>query len=215
MTSQTPADLAFEQQALENYLREPALGETRLPQLQAALGDARNTAEHGDALWLATLGYLIVIEMLGGTVARPSTPFTSRSKSTESFVAGCQEFAARAVTPKDARALYGLRCALAHEYGLLSASASVRHAFELNRAGALVVHPLKDWEQVTDPADPSKKTWPNPTKQNVTKINVIAVWDFVEELVQNVRNEFAAGNVRIAPGNDAMQLINFGQYLIY
>src|SRR5580658_9777038 len=113
---------------------------------------------HGRALWLATLGYIIVVEV-GQNVARASTTF-ERNGSEACFMAGAQEFAARAITPRDARALYGLRCSLAHEYGLRSARSSVRHLFALRQYGPLVEHPAIDWIQVPDPNDASKTLWP-------------------------------------------------------
>ena len=50
--------------------------------------------QHGQALWLATLGYLIVIEMLGRTVCRLTTTFPTRTSPTDRFLAGALEFVA-------------------------------------------------------------------------------------------------------------------------
>jgi hypothetical protein len=171
--------------------------------LDAALRDARVTMQQGNALWLATLGYLIVLEMLGRTVAKPNTAFPNRTSPASRFVAGTQEFAIRLVTRDDARALYGLRCALAHEYGLRSAATNTRHLFALDQTGPLVRHPTIPWATGT-----------NPTATNQTWVNVLEVGRFVEEIAGNVRTEHDAGRVELAPDMDAMQLQNFGQFLI-
>jgi len=69
------AELAAQQSALDLYLRVKQAGDSQIPTLDAALCDARVTMAAGQALWLATAGYLIVIEMMGQTVARSSTKF--------------------------------------------------------------------------------------------------------------------------------------------
>ena len=129
-------------------------------------------------------------------------------------MAGAQEFAARPVTPKDARALYGLRCALAHEYSLKSTKSSVRHLFALRQDGLLVEHPVVDWARVSDPNDATKTIWPTERPENQTKINLLEVGAFVEELVTNVRAEHAAGRVALAPGATAFDLRNRSQFVI-
>jgi hypothetical protein len=152
--------------------------------------------------------------MLGQSVARPNTAFPNRSGSLSRFIAGAREFATRQITSQDARALYGLRCAFAHEYGLRSAASSTHHLFALDRIGPLVKHPAILWVQIPDPNDATRMIWPNPTAANQTCVNVIEVGVFVEELVQNVRAKHRAGHVALAPGTDAMQLRNFSQFLI-
>jgi hypothetical protein len=166
---------------------------------------------HGQALWLATLGYLIVVEVIGQNVAKAHTTFR-RKGSEECFMAGAQEFAARSVTAKDARALYGLRCSFAHEYGLRSAKSSVRHQFALRRDGPLVEHPEIDWMQIPDPCDASKKVWPTAKPENWTWINLLEVGVFVEELISNLRAEHAAGRVVLAQGVTYLELRDRSQF---
>ena len=212
MSTMTSAVEAAEQAALTSYLLVPPARSRQVPCLEAALRNARVTMERGEALWLATLGYLVVPEMLGKVVARSPTRFCDRSGSKMSFVVGAREFAARAVSLADAEALYGLRCALAHEYGLRSARSSTRHIFGLTQQGPLVRHPVTPWQMITD--SEGCRAWPSPLADNQTWVNVLEVGRFVEELVTNIRAEHAAGNVILAPGVDAMQLRNFGQFLV-
>jgi len=186
---------------------------SQYPILESARRDAAETMAHGQALWLATLGYLIVVEVIGQNVAMEKTTF-SRTGSEACFMAGAQEFAARSITAKDARALYGLRCSLAHDYGLRSSRRSVRHLFALREAGPLVEHPVIDWTTVQDPLDASKNVWPTATSMNQTIINVREVGVFVEELVSNLRSQHVAGQVAIAPGVTPLELRERSQFII-
>lgn len=203
-TSSHAAGQAAVQEALDVFLAEQLVG-SAYPILESARRDAAETMEHGQALWLATLGYLIIVEIIGQNLARENTTYT-RGKSEACFMAGAQEFAARAVTEKDARALYGLRCSLGHEYGLRSSKSSIRHLFALREDGPLVVHPIIDWVQVSDPNDSSKKVWPTATSQNQTWVNVRDVATFVEGLIGHLRAEHAAGRVALAPGVSPLEL---------
>jgi hypothetical protein len=205
MVSATPAAAAADERAaLTAYLRVSGKDESPRPLLDAAMRDARETMAHGKALWLATLGYLIIVEVVGGAVARPSTAFPDRGGAGKRFQAGAREFAPSTMTRQDAEALYGLRCALAHEYGLHSKKGQKRHIFTLTQTGTLVVHPPTPWTPGT-----------NPTPQVVTTVNVRAVGDFVEKLVAEVRLQHQAANVTLAPGITSMDLRNYGQMLIY
>lgn len=211
MTVPTPQEAA-ERAALDVFLAT-TLPNRQVPILEAARRDAAETMLHGEALWLATLGYLIILEVIGQSVGRPNSTLP-RGNSTERFVAGAQEFAARPVSPYDARALYGLRCSLAHEYGLLSANSNTRHIFALRQVGPLVKHPVAAWASVPDPGDPSKRVWPTAMPQNETWINVREVGVFVEELIANLRTEHSAGNVALAPGLTHLELRNKSQFLL-
>jgi hypothetical protein len=210
-TARTPEQAAI-QGALDVFLAEELPGRQH-PILESARCDAAETMAHGRALWLATLGYLIVVEVIGQNVARTPTTF-ARNGSEACFMAGAQEFAARAITPRDARALYGLRCSLAHEYGLHSARSSVRHLFALRQYGPLVEHPAIDWIQVPDPNDASKTLWPTAKPENQTWVNVREVGVFAEELITNLRAEHAAGRVALAPGLSYVDVRDHSQFII-
>jgi hypothetical protein len=141
MTSPDP-EAAANKAAIDVFLAI-ALPNKQHAILESARRDAAETMQHGQALWLGTLGYLIIVEVIGQNVARTAT-LLPRNGSEACFIAGAQEFAARPMPPKDARALYGLRCSLAHEYGLRSTRSKTRHLFALDQVGPLVKHPTTD-----------------------------------------------------------------------
>lgn len=60
--------------ALDAFLAENAHGNRQFGLLDAALRDARMTMANGDALWLATLGYLVVLEVLRWVSSSCSNP---------------------------------------------------------------------------------------------------------------------------------------------
>ena len=80
---------ASDRAALDDYL-EVWDGESNdVSTLEAGLRDARYTMASGTSLWLATLGYLVVVEQLGRLVARPGTKYP-RAGSEQCFVAGAR-----------------------------------------------------------------------------------------------------------------------------
>lgn len=175
--------------------------------LEAGLRDARVTMAHGNALWLATLGYLVVAEQVGKFVARPNTSFP-RGGSEACFLAGVREFAPRRVGPRAATGLYGLRCSLAHEYGTrnvpLSANKEAR-LFVLAQDGPLIKHARVKWDRT--PTGARRATMR-------TRVNVRAVGDLVESIVDNLRREHAVGAVWIAPKRTAEELMLFARFRI-
>ena len=199
--SSIDAELADQAAAISSYLA--LVGETpQIPALDAALRDARETMDHGKALWLATLGYLIVIEMLGRSVASLASKYPNRLSATNRFVAGAREFSDPELSQADAEALYSLRCALAHEYSLRNEGKKLQHIFTLQQSGPMVEHAQRPW------------TGAAPLPQNITTVNVRAVGEFVERLVADVRAAHERSEVVLAPGMTSMDLRNFGQFVL-
>jgi hypothetical protein len=188
-------------EALRAYLK-PLTPGARVSVLEAAVRDARETMAHGQALWLATLGYLIVLEQLGARVARPSTAFPSRNGSEVAFKAGALEFAPNPSDVDLADALYSLRCAWAHEYGLRNRT---KRIFMYRQNGPIAVQPTRAWDGTLAGAT-------NLDMQTI--VNVRAVGDYVEEIVSSVRAEFETGGVVLAPGADAASLQLLGGFVI-
>ena len=168
--------------------------------LEAALRDARATMNQGDALWLATLGYLIVVEQLGRMVAKPNTRFPRRDGVELRFGAGALEFSANPDDRDLAGALFSLRCSLAHEYGLRNER---RHVFILTRGNEFIRHASIPWDGTVEGA---KRLDMN------TVINVREVGSYVEGLVARVRAEHANGNVVLAPGLNLNEAVLFGGF---
>jgi hypothetical protein len=70
-------------------------------------------------MWLATLGYLVVVEQVGHSVKMRSAPARTSSGSRASFLRAVTDFGDPALTDQDRHTLYDVRCALAHKYGWL------------------------------------------------------------------------------------------------
>jgi hypothetical protein len=170
--------------------------------LEAALRDARVTMNQGEALWLATLGYLIVVEQLGRMVAKPSTRFRHRGGVELRFRAGALEFSANPDDSDLAGALFSLRCSLAHEYGLRNER---RHVFILTRSNEFIRHASEPWDGTVEGA---KRLDMN------TVVNVRKVGSYVEGLVARVRTEHVNGNVVLAPGLNPNEAALFGGFNI-
>jgi hypothetical protein len=166
--------------------------------LEAALRDARVTMEHGQALWLATLGYLSVVEQIGFRLARPSTQFPQRNGKGKRFRAGVLEFGPNPSDTKLADAMWSLRCALSHEYGLASEQ---KRIFMLTRTTTLIIHPTTQWDGSIEGAK---------SLDCQTIMSVTAIGKYVEELVSTVREEATTGGVISAPGSHWDELALFG-----
>jgi hypothetical protein len=185
-----------EKEALDRFLEEWDGHRTRKSTLEAGLRDARETMKAGVALWLATLGYLVVVEHLGSSIARQSTVYPERLASEAAFKAAALEFSDGGIAEDEAEALYSLRCALGHQYGLRNRR---RHIFTLDQVSPLVVLPTIPWDGTRSNASRSQ-----------TVVNVREVGRFVEGLVSNARRDHAAGLVALAPGKSAEDLDLFG-----
>ena len=123
-----------------------------------------------------------------------------RGTPTAGFKAGAREFASRTITADDAEGLYAVSCALVHEYSLRSVptnKSKKTHYFAFTEMGALISHPT-----TSSPIGA-------PTVVNVREVGI-----FVEELVENVRDEHRKGLVRVAPGMTPLEIRNFGQFVI-
>jgi hypothetical protein len=188
--------------ALDTFLAEWDGVSFPISTLEAGLRDARVTMAEGKALWLATLGYLVTLELLGAGVARRRTKFPDRAGSEKRFTAGAREFAAGRISPPTASALYSLRCSLAHEFGLRN---QPRHVFLLAQDGPLAKHPRRPWDGTPSGA----------VKRSVqTRVNVRAVGALVEGVVEQARALHKVGQVELAPGRAAADLLAFGRFYI-
>lgn len=136
--------------------------------LAAAIRDA-DTAIKSNALWLGTLGYLVAVEQIGHCVQHKSATPRTGVPATASFVAAAGEFGDPAVDKPSRQRLYDVRCALAHEYSLQKEKLEFTYA-----RGNTMLRKIDS--------------------RNYT-VCLDAVWEYVKELVDNVRSEHAKGNV--------------------
>lgn len=179
--------------------------------LSAAIGEAHAAMYDSGTFWLGSLGYLVVMETIGSTVAKPSSHFR-RTNATETFMTGAREFAPHPMTRKHARAFYALRSALAHRYSLRHYHGGSNHyRFVLDRTGPLIRFPSRPWNGTTRP-DPANDM--TQRKRFATSVNVLRLAEYVEELMTNLRAEHALGHVRLCQGLDPEDVIAFGQFYV-
>jgi hypothetical protein len=189
-----------EQAVIARYLEVWDCVSARKSTLEAAIRDARETMEHGKALWLATLGYLAVLEQIGAKLARPNTCFPDRGDFGKRFVAGTIEFGPDPSDTDLGEALWSLRCALSHEYGLRSTRRQQR-IFTLTQGSLLIVQPEETWDGSVEKAS---------MIECQTVVSVREVGRYVENLVATVRSESKKSGVVLAPDAHLSNLDLFG-----
>jgi hypothetical protein len=170
-----------ENDAITAYLTPWQEGDRVISYLTAALRDAQTAFDTGAVYWLASVGYLIAVEQVGHTVARQAkSNGGTRAGSREAFVAAVDDFGDPPLTPDEMNALYDMRCALAHEFGLRNKpfrNWSPR-VFTFQQSGPLVELPTTDWDGTVEGSG---------KKEMTTIVNVRAVRDYVEKLVARLR----------------------------
>jgi hypothetical protein len=165
--------------------------------LEALLTDAHRATgrdDEGDVIdagrlgtWLGAMGYLALIDQVGKTV-----------RWTDRAGVGRTDFEAilsqAGVSAADAAALYALRNAMVHSYGLANEHArrpELQHFFQLNIWGGspLVEHPARPWSG--DPNDVADQT---------TTVSLEAVGNLGEVLVLDLAESFGRHrNIEINP----------------
>ena len=172
-----------EREALGFFL-QPFQQETGLHSpLESALRDARVTMQHGEALWLATVGYFMTAEMLGRTVGKIPTAYKDREPEWRCFEAGMIEFAESPIDGPSRQSLWNLRCALVHQYSL---------RFESRRGGIVETFVLTQEGPICRPvAGPI-----------TTQVNVRAVGQYVEGVIRAARSSYDNGEIQLVADVD-------------
>jgi hypothetical protein len=210
----------FQQEAIDVYLATYRADALQHSTLELALRDARGAAlrdpadgtpQHPDhsTSWLGTIGYLVLLDQLGETL-RPSAEPPDRYERKYPTVRRCLERFAPELSEPDTAALYGLRCALAHDYGLWNppppnGPAELWHClFTLisDDTTPFIRHPPKQW----DGRLPVGRFDLGMT----TVVNVRKLANRVEALVGHVREMGSNGRVEIALDNPADLNLRFG-----
>lgn len=125
------------------------------------------------ALWLAALGYLVTVEVVGRTLVRPETEYPNRKRDSQCLRAGLLEFAPHPVSDRARGGLWKLRCGLAHHYQLRDGD----HRFTLAEWGPI-------WAQPSARGEPEL-------------VNLAALSEYVESLVRNALHEHQFGRVHL------------------
>jgi hypothetical protein len=195
-----------EQDAIRAYLAPIDVRRQHHSCLDAALRDARGASLRDPTSgkpvdevnhsrnWLGAVGYMIIIDQLGSALRPDSeTDVTPVRRRASSFERCLRRFTHS--SPQTISALYGLRCALAHDYGLINpppdgADPSPQHRlFLLNPdEPALVTSPIRAWDGKLDPT---------PGPDRATSVNPRQFANEVEDLVASLR-ESPPGALRIA-----------------
>jgi hypothetical protein len=198
----SPPAAPTEQEAVDAFLADGISAEGRVSTLYAALDDGATVFAHSHALWLGTLAYLVSLELIGSTLARPGTSFRDRGGSERAFAAGALEFSPDPSDVALASVLYSLRCSFAHEYGLKNRDT---HVFLLRRTGLLVEYASDTWGGV----EASKITL-----DMTDLVNVRAVASYVEDLVARVRSENNNGGVILFKGVTPQSVMDFRTFFV-
>jgi hypothetical protein len=181
--------------ALSEYLSPTP---PRISSFVAALRDARqatgrdlNTGavldETQTGSWLGAIGYLLLLDQIG-TAVEPASAGNRQQVS----ILRALEWWSPGVTEKGRKAIYALRCALAHDYSLFNPNSrdpDLQHEFRLHRGkGHLVQLPAHSWQgNYSGLQDP-------------TTVSLAVLGDRVEQVVLEVVAAHSRGELRIGNG---------------
>jgi hypothetical protein len=195
-------DALDETRLIWGYLT-PWSGEPRpvVSTLSAVLRDARGAAlrdlDSGSPLnelhstsWLATVGYMILLDQVGSTV-RPRGVTPPGGSKRPSFLVALRLFASH-LLEREAEALYALRCCLVHDYALAHRGRRRPHHFRLiaNDSDPIVTLPKMPWD--------GRPQFPESTDETSTAVNIRKFADLVEATVANLRRLAATRDLEIA-----------------
>jgi hypothetical protein len=127
-------------------------------------------------------------------VARRGTAHPGKRKgSRKAFVAAIADFGDPLLRDDEASALYDMRCALAHEYGLRNKPFKGwdPRIFTFGQNGPLIELAQTAWDGTVKGSGRADMT---------TTVNLRAVRDYVERLVVHLREQFDAGEVTLVVG---------------
>ncbi len=194
-------------------VQRPEHGVQRFSAFVAGLGDARLATgrdhDTGEKLtgqvhscWLGAIGYLILLDQIGKCF-KPKGITPCEGKPPEKALMHFANLPA-----EDVYALYALRCALAHDYGLSNVAQASKDATKTARDAAKYTHafalvsdahtplmtiPIERWDGVYKTIAPD----------NQTVINVEALGDLIEEVVAKILAMSASDELEIIlPGGE-------------
>jgi hypothetical protein len=173
----------------------------------AAVRDARQDAgRHPDTgtvidaartgHWLGAVGYLILLDQIGKCFSpkgQAATPTNSPS------IVRCLANWAPHVPPDEAGAIYALRNALAHDYGLFNPNANElkhQHLFALsNSTGPMVRLPMRPWDG----------DYLNAADECRTTVSLREVGSLVEAIITALREAVPSGiDILLRGGSDEL-----------
>lgn len=143
--------------------------------------------------WLGTLGYLILLDQVGGCFAPRTLP---RPAPLPNAFARALTYFAPAVTDTDIVTMYALRCAFAHDYALTNRHKNDRR---LTHRFLIVDDPTAPLFEY--PAVPWTGRYEDRQRSNQTRVNLQAVGDVTESVVASIAGLLKADDlVIVLPG---------------
>ena len=139
--------------------------------------------------WLGAIGYLSLLDQIGGCFRNVKRPLTEKNKS--GIIKALKNFSD--LDNNQINAIYSLRNSFAHDYSLQNIDKKERegltHHFEVNNSPTepLIILPTEPWKGVLD----------SKSNINVTKINLQALGDEVEKVVKNLIQLNSNGQIEI------------------
>jgi hypothetical protein len=177
---------------------------------ESALRDARQvmgTRRDPAAVWPGLMLYLISLELVGKYLRKrgvPPFPKVKGQRSRKPLELAIHNFGSGTEDSELAPTLYGLRCALVHEFGLRNAeSKELTYMFALADDGPIFRPARAKWDGKHEGA----------TNDNVTVVCPWEVAKYVEDFASRLRT-LPVDDIELAPGIDAEELFTFGTFVI-
>jgi hypothetical protein len=131
--------------------------------------------------WLGALAYLVMLDQVGECF-RPTRPH--RLPVHNASLVKALTYFAPSLTDDQALAVYALRCAFAHDYGLVNRSQGGRNSGRLNHRFLLLSDALSPLVDCPDPLWDGD--WSTSRDSKRTRINVRALGDLAERIVSEM-----------------------------
>jgi len=137
--------------------------------------DSSNTFGHLGS-WLGTLGYLSLLDQIGGCFKKVNGPAIESNKS--GIIKALKNFST--LDDNEIDAIYALRNSFAHDYSLnnIGHRQGLTHQFIVDNSDSnpVVILPTQNWDG----------TLANMSAQNTTYINLQALGDLIEDLIKTI-----------------------------
>ena len=126
--------------------------------------------------WLGTIGYLSLLDQIGGCFKRINGPIIQVNKS--NIIKALKNFSS--LNDNKIDAIYALRNSFSHDYSIqnIGSRPGLIHHFLVDNSSTnpAIILPQQNWDGIIT----------NKTPQNVTYINLQALGDIVEDIILNL-----------------------------
>jgi len=147
--------------------------------------------------WLGTIGYLSLLDQIGGCFKRVNGPIIQANKS--GIIKALKNFSS--LSDDEIDAIYALRNSFAHDYSLqnIGSRTGLIHHFLVDNSSTnpAIILPQQNWDGLIA----------NKTYKNTTYINLQKLGDLVEELIMNLNQLVDNSEVEIILAGGKNELI--------